>query len=100
MASIHPYRGGPRGTSCRAFWHTSDGVQRAQAFPSEVEAREWRATVERFDAAGQVIETLYLKPKTAETYASLLRSRILPTFGGHLLSVGRVLITVATPAGP
>ena len=99
MASIHPYRG-RRGTSYRVFWRTSDGVQHSQTFPSKAEAREWRSTVERFEAAGQtpdptrgdirlevwaaqVIATLHLKPKTAETYASLLRSRILPTFGGQ-----------------
>ena len=99
MASIHPYKG-RRGTTYRVFWRTSDGVQYLKTFPSKAEAREWRATVERFEAAGQtpdptrgdirlevwagqVIATLHLKPKTAETYASLLRSRILPTFGGQ-----------------
>jgi integrase len=99
MASIHPYKG-RRGTTYRVFWRTSEGLQRTQTFASKAEAREWRATIERFEAAGQtpdptrgdisfevwagqVIATLHLKPKTAETYASLLRSRILPTFGGQ-----------------
>jgi len=35
--------------------------------------------------AAQVIATLHLKPKSAEAYASLLRSRILPTFAGHTI---------------
>ena len=97
MASIHPYRG-RRGTSYRVFWRTSDGLQRTRTFASKAEARAWRATVEGLEAARQapdpargnvhlevwaqeVLSTLHLKPKTAETYASLLRSRILPTFG-------------------
>lgn len=99
MASIHSYRG-RRGTTYRVFWRTSDGLQRTQTFASKTEAREWRATVERLEAAGQapdpargdislevwagqVLQTLHLKPKTAETYASLLRSRIIPTFGSQ-----------------
>jgi len=86
------------GTSYRVFWRTSEGLQRTRTFTSKTEAREWRATVEQLEAAGQapdptrgnisldawaaqVLATLHLKPKTAETYASLLRSRILPTFG-------------------
>ena len=97
MASIHPYRG-PRGTSYRVVWRTTDRAQRSRSFKTRAGAREWRATVERFEAAGQtpdpargdislevwagqIIAILHLKPKTAETYASLLRSRILPTFG-------------------
>jgi hypothetical protein len=45
-----------------------------------------------------VLGTLHLKPKTAETYASLLRSRILPTFGTQrstvAASVVNLLVTV------
>ena len=118
MASIHPYRG-RRGTSYRVFWRTSDGVQHSQTFPSKAEAREWRATVEQLETAGQapdptrgditlevwaaqVLATLHLKPKTAETYASLLRSRILPTFGTHPIgSISRAQVRewVARTAG-
>jgi integrase len=99
VASIHTYRG-PRGTSYRVMWRTPDGAQRSRSFKTKAEAREWRATVERLESAGQapdpsrgdialevwaeqVIATLHLKPKTAESYASLLRSRILPVFGGQ-----------------
>ena len=118
MASIHPYRG-RRGTSYRVFWRTSDGVQHSQTFPSKAEAREWRAPVEQLETAGQapdptrgditlevwaaqVLATLHLKPKTAETYASLLRSRILPTFGTHPIgSISRAQVRewVARTAG-
>ena len=104
MASIHPYRG-PRGTSYRVFWRTSEGLQRARTFKTRAEAREWRGTVERLEAARQapdptrgdvllevwaeqVIGTLHLKPKTAETYASLMRSRLLPAFNGQ--SIGTI----------
>ena len=97
MASIHPYRG-PRATTYRVVWRTPDGAQRSRSFKTRAEAREWRAAVERLELAGQtldpsrgdiplavwapqVIASLHLKPKTAETYASLLRSRILPAFG-------------------
>ena len=99
MASIHTYRG-PRGTSYRVMWRTPDGAQRSRSFKTRAEAREWRATVERLETvrqapdpsrgdiplevwAEQVLQTLHLKPKTAETYASLMRSRILPAFGGQ-----------------
>ena len=97
MASIHPYRG-PRATTYRVVWRTPDGAQRSRSFKTRAEAREWRAAVERLELAGQtldpsrgdiplavwapqVIATLHLKPKTVETYASLLRSRIVPAFG-------------------
>ncbi len=118
MASIHPYKG-RRGTTYRVFWRTSDGLQRTRNFATKAEAREWRATVERLEAAGkapdpargdipleawaaQVLATLHLKPKTAETYASLLRSRILPTFGGQPIgdiSRAQVRAWVADMAG-
>ena len=101
MASIRPYRG-PRGTSYRVMWRTPDGAQRSRSFKTRAEAREWRATVERLETvrqapdpargdislevwAEQVLQTLHLKPKTAETYASLMRSRISPTFEGQAI---------------
>lgn len=118
MASIHPYKG-RRGTTYRVFWRTSDGLQRTRTFASKAEARAWRATVEQLEAAGQapdpsrgdiplevwaaqVLATLHLKPKTAETYASLLRSRILPTFGQQpigTISRAQVRAWVAGMAG-
>jgi len=118
MASIHPYKG-RRGTTYRVFWRTSDGLQRTRTFTSKSEAREWRATVERLEAAGQapnptrgevslevwagqVLATLHLKPKTAKTYASLLCSRILPAFGPQpirTISRAQVRAWVAGMAG-
>ncbi len=118
MASIHPYKG-RRVTTYRVFWRTSDGLQRTRTFTSKAEAREWRATVEQLEAAGQapdptrgdiplevwaaqVLATLHLKPKTAETDASLLRSRILPTFGTQpigTISRAQVRAWVAGMAG-
>jgi integrase len=97
MASIHPQRN-TRGTSWRVMWRTEDGVQRSRTFPSRPEARRFKTTVEGLEQAGRapdptrgeitledwaglVLAGLHLKPKSAETYASLLRSRILPTFG-------------------
>ena len=118
MASIHPYKG-RRGTTYRVFWRTSDGLQRTRPVISKAEAREGRATVERLEGAGQapdpsrgdvplevwaaqLLATLHLKPKTAETYASLLRSRILPTFGTQpigTISRAQVRAWVAGMAG-
>ena len=118
MASIYPYRG-PRGTTYRVVWRTPEGAQRSRSFKARAEAREWRATVERLEAAGQtpdpargdiplgvwagqVLATLHLKPKTAESYASLLRSRIVPAFGDQpigTISRAQVRAWVAAMAG-
>jgi len=87
VASMHTYRG-PRGTSYRVVWRLPDGAQRSRSFKSRAEARDWRATIDRLEAAGQapdparsdvplevwaaqVIATLHLKPKSAEARASL-----------------------------
>jgi len=100
MASIHPQRN-TRGTSWRAMWRTEDGTQRSRTLPTRPEARRFKTTVEGLEQAcrapdptrgeitleawaGLVLAGLHHKPKAAETYASLLRSRILPTFGHHL----------------
>jgi len=51
MASIHPYRG-RRGTTYRVHWRTAEGAQRTQTFKTRADARVWRSTVERLEAAG------------------------------------------------
>jgi len=95
-------REGSRGTTWRVIWRTQSGAQRSKTFKDRTEARRFRTTLESLEQAGQgpdlrrgditldvwasqVLATLHLKPKTAETYASLLRSRISPTFGPRTL---------------
>jgi hypothetical protein len=82
MGSIHPCKG-RRGTTYRVFWRTSEGPQRTRTFTSKTEAKEWWATAERLEAAGQapdptrgniplddwagqVLATLHLKQKTMD----------------------------------
>ena len=101
MASIHAQRNS-RGTSWRVMWRTPEGVQRSRSFTARSEARRFKTTIEGLEHAGRapdpargeitledwaelVLSGLHLKPKTVETYASLLRSRILPEFGGRQL---------------
>ena len=101
MASI-TRRDGLKGPTWRVLWRTQTGAQRSKTFKARDEAKRFRATLESMelvgqgpdlrrgevtleDWAGQVLATLPLKPKTAETYASLLRSRILPEFGHRTL---------------
>ena len=101
MASIHAQRN-TRGTSWRVMWRTPDGTQRSRSFSTRLEARRFKTTIEELEQAGRapdpargeitlgdwaelVLAGLHLKPKTAETYASLLRSRILPEFGERKL---------------
>ena len=101
MASIIR-RDGLKGPTWRVLWRTQTGAQRSKTFKARDEAKRFRATLESLELAGQgpdlrrgdvtledwasqVLATLPLKPKTAETYASLLRSRILPEFGHRTL---------------
>lgn len=101
MASIHAQRNS-RGTSWRVMWRTPEGVQRSRSFTVRSEARRFKTTIEGLEHAGRapdpargeitledwaelVLSGLHLKPKTVEAYASLLRSRILPEFGGRQL---------------
>jgi integrase len=97
MASIIK-REGSKGATWRVVWRTQSGAQRSKTFKERADAKRFRTTLESLEQAGQgpdlrrgditldawagqVLATLHLKPKTAETYASLLRSRISPAFG-------------------
>ena len=101
MASIIK-REGSRGATWWVVWRTQHGAQRSKTFKDRSDARRFRTTLEALEQAGQgpdlrrgditldawatqVLATLHLKPKTAETYASLMRSRISPTFGPRTL---------------
>lgn len=101
MASIHAQRNS-RGTSWRVMWRTPEGTQRSRSFQTRPEARRFKTTIEGLEHAGRapdpargeilledwaelVVSGLHLKPKTVETYASLLRSRVLPAFGERQL---------------
>ena len=102
MASIE-VREGRSGVSFRVSWRLEDGRQQSRSFRSRAEAKAFRSELEGARARGvipdlsagaiplaewseDVLGMLFLKPKTRENYRSLLRSRILPTFGHRKLS--------------
>lgn len=97
MASINK-RQRKAGTRWRVMWRLDDGEQRSRTFDSYDEARRFKTEVEALEQAGRApdpqkgaqtlsewseafMATLHLKPQTEANYRSLLRSRILPTFG-------------------
>jgi integrase len=102
VASIE-VREGRSGPSFRVTWRLEDGRQQSKSFRSRAEAKAFRSELEGARLRGvvpdlsagsislqawseEVLGMLFLKPKTLENYRSLLRSRILPTFGHRRLS--------------
>jgi len=96
---------GSRASAYVARYRGSDGRERSQSFSRKIEAErflhdnqsrksrgEWtdpalgRVQLERWAAEWFDGAKTTLKPKTAATYASLLRSRILPELGSFRLS--------------
>jgi len=86
-------------TTWRARYRSPDGAERSKTFTRRFDAERFLARVEVDKSAGRWIDpersklrfgewadrwmstTSHLKPKTVSNYESLLRSRILPTFG-------------------
>lgn len=86
-------------TTWRARYRSPDGSERSKTFTRRVDAERFLAGIEVEKARGSWIDpelsklrfddwarrwmgtTTHLKPKTVSGYESLLRSRILPTFG-------------------
>ena len=86
-------------TAWRARYRAPDGTERSRTFDKKVEAELFLAQVEVDKARGSWVDpvdskilfsewaerwlrtTNHLKPKTQSGYASLLRARLLPTFG-------------------
>lgn len=102
MASIQRYEG-KRGTTYRVMWRLEDGKQRSKTIKDKDEAKRFRNEVEALEQrqrapdpqrgsitlsawSEQFLGTLHLKPKSMESYRSLLRSRILPVLGHKALS--------------
>lgn len=92
-----------RPSQWRAGYRGADGREHSRSFERKADAERWlREQLRNLDrgtwvdpSAGKVPLREYadewlagriLKPKTLEGYRSLLRSRILPTLGDHLLS--------------
>lgn len=102
MASIQK-RQGKRGTTYRVMWRLEDGSQRSKTLKTYDTARRFRNEVEALEQRNrapdpqrgaitlsawseQFLATLHLKPKSVESYKSLLRSRILPAMGDKPIS--------------
>src|SRR5439155_22670809 len=98
-------RGPARG---RARYRGPDGRERSRTFEQRVDAGRWVAQQQADKAGGAWIDPRLsairledwserwlatksgtIKPKTTESYGSLLRSRILPAFGSWPLSALR-----------
>lgn len=102
MASISK-RPGKRGTTYKVSWRLPSGQQRTKTFKTYDEAKAHKVEVEGLERRGVSVDpqrgavklsawsedfmaTRQLKPKSEASYRSLLRSRILPTFGDVALS--------------
>jgi integrase len=95
----------PAASRYRARYRAPDGRERSRCFPRKIDAERFLSTVESSKLRGDWIDPALgrttleewanawlqsvrgtLKPKTVAGYESLLRSRIIPTFGKHPLS--------------
>jgi integrase len=99
---------GSKNTGWRARYRGPDNYERSQTFDRRSDAERWLADVQVAKARGTWVDpmlgritlatwsvrwiearTPILKPKTGHGYRSMLRSRILPTFGRwRLASIG------------
>lgn len=95
----------PAASRYRARYRAPDGRERSKCFARKIDAERFLSTVESAKLRGDWIDPALgrmtvedwahlwletvrgtLKPKTLAGYESLLRSRIIPTFGRHPLS--------------
>jgi integrase len=95
----------PAASRYRARYRAPDGRERSKCFARKIDAERFLSTVESSKLRGDWIDPALgrttleewaaiwlasvrgtLKPKTVAGYESVLRSRILPTFGNHPLS--------------
>jgi integrase len=100
--------GTPGGTSYRARYRGPDGKERSMSFSRQVDADRWlveqkakvlaRSWIDPADgkkpfeecAAEFMVSKVNLKPKTRASYDSLLKSRIIPTFG--TMQIGQITV--------
>ncbi len=101
MAHIYKLKTG----KWQARYQAPDGKRRARNFRRKIDAERWLTSIEAAKLRGEWVDPRLgktrlgdwaerwlkavspsLRPKTARSYASLLRSRILPTFGARPLS--------------
>jgi integrase len=95
----------PAASRYRARYRAPDGRERSKCFARKIDAERFLSTVESSKLRGDWIDPSLgktqleewanvwidsvcgtLKPKTVDGYKSLLRSRIIPTFGDHPLA--------------
>lgn len=104
MASIHKKTTSKGETRWQVYYRSPDGKQRKKNFVRKTDAKRYAATVEadmaRHDwvdpqrgrhpfeewAEQWISTTTHLKPKTRESYESILRNHLLPAFGSRSIA--------------